>query len=200
MFFYNRRGIHYELKNIKQTLINSGFPNHIVDAEMKHFINKTEQHNIDNTLNHKQSINLYYKNQFHSNYKIDEHILKNLIQKNVLPTDPTKKIRLIYYNKFKTFILIVSNNSSPSTELLDKTKVIYMFKCPMGDCVSYKNNTYFGLTTTTLSRRLTTHLNHSSSIVLHLKTHSVLKSKFQKILVENTTIIAHEINKLRLQI
>ena len=48
-----------ELNNIKQTLINNGFPNYIV--EIKHFINKTEQHNIDNILNHKQSINLYKK-------------------------------------------------------------------------------------------------------------------------------------------
>ena len=33
---------------------------------------------------------------------MDEHILKNLIQNNVLPTDPTKTVRLIiYYNKFK---------------------------------------------------------------------------------------------------
>ena len=44
------------------------------------------------------------------------------------------------------------------------------------------------------------HLNDSSSIALHLKTHSIPKCKFQKILVENTTIKAHEINKLRLQI
>ena len=44
------------------------------------------------------------------------------------------------------------------------------------------------------------HLNDSSSIALHLKTHSIPKSKFRKILVENTTIIALEINKLRLQI
>ena len=92
----------YQLKNIKQTLINNGFPNYIVDTEIKQFINKPEQHNIDNILNHKRSINLYYKKQFHSNDKIDEHILKTLIQKNVLPTDPTKKVRLIIdYNKFK---------------------------------------------------------------------------------------------------
>ena len=32
------------------------------------------------------------------------------------------------------------------------------------------------------------------------KTHSIPKSKFRKILVENTTTIAHEINKLPLQI
>ena len=59
---------------------------------------------------------------------------------------------------------------------------------------------YVGLTTTTLSRRLKMHLNDSSSIALDLKTHSIPKSKFQKILAENTTIIAYEINELRLQI
>ena len=37
-------------------------------------------------------------------------------------------------------------------------------------------------------------------MALHLKTHSIPKYKFQKILVENTTIIAHEIDKLQLQI
>ena len=44
------------------------------------------------------------------------------------------------------------------------------------------------------------HLSDSSSIALHLKIHSIPKSKFRKILVENTTIIVHEINKLRLRI
>ena len=42
--------------------------------------------------------------------------------------------------------------------------------------------------------------NVSISIALHLKTHSIPESKFRKILVKNTTIIANEINKLRLQI
>ena len=70
-----------ELKNIKQTFINNAFPNNIIDAKIKHFINKTEQYNIDDTLNYKQSINLHYKKQVHINDKIDEHILKNVIQK-----------------------------------------------------------------------------------------------------------------------
>ena len=43
-------------------------------------------------------------------------------------------------------------------------------------------------------------LNDSSSIVVHLKSHSFPKSKFRKILVENITAIAHEINKPPLQI
>ena len=70
-----------------------------------------------------------------------------------------------------------------------------MFKYPLGDCVSSENNTYVGLSTKTLSRPLTMHLNDSSSIALHLKTHSIPKSKFRKILVENTTIIALQIQE-----
>ena len=112
-----------------------------------------------------------------------------------------KKVRLIlHYNKFKTSNVIISNNTSPSTELLARTNVVYMFKCPLWDRVPKENNAYDGLTTTTLSRRLTMHLNDSSSIALHLKTDSIPKSEFRKFIVENTTIIAHEINKLRLQI
>ena len=115
-----------ELKNIKQTLINNGFPNYIVDTEFKQLINKLE-HSIDNILNHKQSINLYYKKHFHSNYMIDEHIFKKKLSKNVHPNDPTKKIRfVIYYNKFKTSNLIKSNNTSPSTKLIER-KALYIF-------------------------------------------------------------------------
>ena len=41
----------------------------------------------------------------------------------------------------------------------------------------------------------TMHLNDSSSIAIHLKTHSTPKSKFR-----NNTIISYEINKRRLRI
>ena len=54
------------------------------------------------------------------------------------PTIP-KKVRLrIYYNKFKTSNLIISNNTFPSTKLLDRINVVYMFKCPLGDCLQRK--------------------------------------------------------------
>ena len=33
----------------------------------------------------------------HYNYKSDEKILKTLIHKNILPTDPNKKIKLVIY-------------------------------------------------------------------------------------------------------
>ena len=102
--------------------------------------------------------------------------------------------------KFETSKLILSNNVSPSTGLLDGTNVVYLFKCPLGDCVSKENSAYVDFTYTTLSRKLKIHLNDSNSIAFHLMNHSIPRSKFRKILVENTTIIEHEIDKLWLQI
>ena len=66
-------------------------------------------------------------------------------------------------------------------------------------CV-YKLSAYVGFTTTALSTRLTMHLNDSSSMAFHLKNLSIPKPKFWKILVENTTLIAHEIDKFQIQI
>ena len=88
------------LKIFKKNLINNGFPNYIVDTEIKHFINKTEEHNIDNIVNHKQPINLYYKNNFKVIIRWTYH--KKPYPKNVPPTDPIKKIRFIIYYNFKT--------------------------------------------------------------------------------------------------
>ena len=60
--------------------------------------------------------------------------------------------------------MVIRNNSSPSIGVLQKTNVIYKFKCPLGDCISDNNNNnniYVGLTSTTLS--------DTSSIAQHLK-------------------------------
>ena len=87
--------------------------------------------------------------------------------------------------------MIISNNSSlPLNFLIGRTS--YICSNVPWETVSPKK--------IILSRRLTMHCNDSSSIALHLKTHSIPKSKFRKILVVNTTIITPEINKLRLQI
>ena len=161
-----------EVENIKQALINNGFPNYIVDEQVKRMIKNVNQQNKHCTTPPSQQtyIKLFYRNQMHNNYKSDEKILKTLIHKNILPTDPNKKIKLIiYHNKFKTSNLVIRNNSSPSIGVLQKTSIICHFKCPLGDCISDNSNIYVGLTTTTLSRRLTMHLSDTSSIAQHLK-------------------------------
>ena len=116
-----------EVKNIKQALIDNGFPNYIVDEQIKRMIKNVNQQNKQCTTPPSQQtyIKLFYRNQMHYNYKSDEKIMKTLIHKNILPTDPNKKIKLImYYNKFKTSNLVIRNNSSPSIGVLQKTNVI----------------------------------------------------------------------------
>ena len=61
----------------------------------------------------------------HYNYKLDKTTLKTLIKRNILPTGPNKKIKLIvYYNKFKTSTLVINNNSSLSIGVLQKTNIV----------------------------------------------------------------------------
>ena len=50
------------------------------------------------------------------------------------------------------------NNEAPAQPLLQQTNLIYEYKCTQGDCEHLPNASYVGLTTTTLSRRLTMHL------------------------------------------
>ena len=76
-----------------------------------------------------------------------------------------------------------------------KNNVIYKFKCPLGDCISDNNNNiYVGLTSTTLSRRLTMHLSDTSSIAQRLKKHSCPTTQQRKILTDNTAILEHQNN------
>ena len=65
--FYN------ELKNIKQTLINNGFSNHL-DEQIKLMNNNKNKINHKNyvTQNNYNHINLFYSNQMHPNFRLDE--------------------------------------------------------------------------------------------------------------------------------
>ena len=64
------------------------------------------------------------------------------------------------------------------------TNVIYQFKWPLGDCISENNNIYLGLTSTTLSRRLTMHLSDTSSIAQHLKNIHAQQQDYRKFLLK----------------
>ena len=85
------------------------------------------------------------------------------------------------YDKFKTSNLVIKNNSSPSIGVLQKNKVIYHFQYPLEDCIS-ENNMYVGLTSTTLSRRLTMYLYDTRSIAQHLKNIHAQQQNYGKFL------------------
>ena len=73
-----------EVENIKQALIDNGFPNYIVDEQIKRMIKHVNQQNKQCTTPSSQQtyIKHFYRNQMHYNYKSDEKIMKTLIQKH----------------------------------------------------------------------------------------------------------------------
>ena len=77
--------------------------------------NVNQQNKHCTTLPSQQTyIKRFYRNQMLYNYKSDEKILKTLIHRNILPTVPNKKIKLIiYYNKFKTFNSVIKKIPQP---------------------------------------------------------------------------------------
>ena len=119
-----------------------------------------------------------------------------MIQRNILPTNPNKKIKLnVYYNRFKTSNLVI-NTDSPASSIwvLQKTKFIYQFKCPLGDYISENNNIYVRLTSSAVLRWLTTCLSDTSSINQHLKKKKEKKQRFC------STTLEQQNNKQKLQI
>ena len=86
----------------------------------------------------------------------------------------------------QTSHLLLRNNTAPEAEKTQKSHVVYRFTC---NRVNFEvlPSTYIGMTTTTLSRRLTFHLSNGA-----IKQHLLSEHSFtitRKLLVENTDII-----------
>ena len=135
---------------------------------------------------HSNIIHLYYKNHMSSAYKVDERAIRDIILNNVTCTNPADKLRMtIYYQNRKTSQLLI-RNSPECRDPLKRTNVIYQFACPHEDCRLRPVN-YIGVTSTSLSRRLTMHLREGAPHD-HMTQHHNAKLT-RKHLVDNTCII-----------
>ena len=91
-----------------------------------------------------------------------------IVNDNVKTTDENDQLSLmIYYKNTKTRNLIMKNNKvmqnkrQRTDEWLTVTNVVYKFSCPDEDC-QLRKCSYIGATTTTMSRRITMHLNEGA--------------------------------------
>ena len=109
-----------------------------------------------------------------------------------------KMVVRVYYKNTKSFSLVTKNNLTPAPSSLQKTNVVYEFSCPEEDCKLLNNVKYIGMTTTTLSRRLTCHLSSGSPKDHMLEKHGTRITR--EILVKNTKIIKQYPDKIRLKI
>ena len=143
---------------------------------------------------------VYFKNQFSRAYKTDERILQDMISNNVKCVKERDKLKLIiYYKSATTKALLMRNNQAPPSPALQQTNLIYEYKCTKDECEHLPEVSYVGLTTTTLSRRITMHLG-SGAPKSHTEAshrHSLLS---REMMVQNTKIIRKENDIRRLPI
>ena len=98
-------------------------------------------------------------------YKQSERAIKDAITSNVRVKDPSDHLQVvIYYKASKTRNLIMRNNLTPKVRDLAKTHLIYDFQCEEGECTHLPNKQtrYSGLTTCTLLRRLSFHVQNGA--------------------------------------
>ena len=79
------------------------------------------------------------------------------------------------------------NNLTRDNSLLKSTNVVYEYKCKIGDCAHRRNSSYIGHTTTSLSRRMTMHLQSGGPMTHTLSDHGRRLQRSE--LVTNTTIL-----------
>ena len=139
---------------------------------------------------------VFYRSQFSASYKTDERIIKTIVANNTSCIDPSDNLKLIvYYKSAKIPAIVTKNNQSPPAPLLQQSDLVYEYTCKRDGCERLQNS-YIGVTTTTLSRRLTMHLQQGSIKIHHNSVHR--QPPTREDLVANTRVLCRENNVPRL--
>ena len=149
-----------------------------------------------NTQNDCTTHEAFYCNQFSASYKTDERIIKSIVTNNTSCIDSSDKLKLIiYYKSAKIPAIVTKNDQSPPVATLQQSDLVYEYTCNRDGCERLPCS-YIGVTTTTLSRRLTMHLQHGAIKLHHHQVHQQPPTRGD--LVANTRIICRETNFTRL--
>ena len=179
--------MHVELEHVKQLMVDNGFKYAMVQECIRKTLESwyTKQTNADQ----QNAIKLYYKAQMSTAYKVEEKVIKRIINNNVKPRDPEKKIQLnVYYKSKRTSNLLIKNNTASSLSMLQRSNVVYKIECKHRDGTPCSS--YIGRTQTKLSRRLTCHLSNGAPKEHYFKQHK--KTISRNDLVKGASILAHE--------
>ena len=192
--------MHSEFTRVRQILVNNGYSNSEIDAEIETQLKRyTDRHDAACDGTQKENhLTLYYRNFMNTSYKVDETVIKHIIKKNVKCVQEDQKLNLVvFYQSKKTRNFIMKNNMSYKREKLKCTNVVYQFICPHEDC-RLRKETYIGVTTTSLSRRLTMHLRDGAPKEHMQQQHNTTLTRQH--LTENTTIITSCTDKRKLAV
>ena len=180
-----------ECNKLKHLLINNAYSNSLFDCILKKYVLQKQSQPQETP---DQTHELFYHNQMTSSYKIDEKVLKNIIKQNIKCTNENESIKLnIYYKNRKVSNLVMKN--IPNTTKLQRTNILYKYECNVGDC---EPQAYIGYTRTTLSRRITMHLQSGAPLKHSQDFHNSTLNREQ--IVSNKSIIRQENDFNRLEI
>ena len=142
---------------------------------------------------------IYFRSQYHKNYKIDESALKQILKRHVFQIS-IKLDLIIYYKSKKVSDLLIKNNiSACNVPKNEKSHVVYKFTCNLGECSSLQNeNSYIGLTTMTVKKRMSAH-RYQGSIFKHCRNKHGVSPNIDNLL-ESSEILYHEGDQFQLHV
>ena len=185
--------INSEIDRIKQLLTNNNFPMNLIEDTIKKFLDSkinNQQRQQDETCN---SIKLFYQSQMTSNYKMEEQQIKEIIGKNIKPSNPAEDIKLHIFYRNKKLRNLVMRNRYHKTE--EYHHVVYQYTCTLGECNS--SQSYIGYTESTLTERIRNHGQHGS-IIRHLREHHSIQRQKTTELLKNVKVIGRASTKQEL--
>ena len=184
---------HEEIDHASQTLVNNGYSNEIIQKVTRKVIEKWYRQEENAPRERDNTIRLYYRSYMHKNYKKDEATLKNIIRAHVAPTEEDSKVDLvIYYKNKRTSQLLMKNSPSSGQDLLKKRGVVYQLMCPASGCPQ----SYIGMTTLRLSKRLSVHLQEGAVFQHFNSEHGALRRQH---LLQNVKVLDGDTNQRRLR-
>ena len=190
----NWSDFHTEVQCIKQRLVNNNYSNKMIDTQISKFLEQKLK--LTEQKEKKNPILVFYESQTHSNYKIEERTIQSIVHNNIKCLKDDDELRItFYYKNNKTSNLVMKNNLGPPVRQLEKTNVIYKFKCPMSHGQATE---YIGFSQSTLSQRLTFH-RQNGSIRDHFEMYHNQKPTREQ-LTDNTEVIARAKDRHRLAI
>ena len=184
--------VNTEINRFSQVLVNNGFPNQRIQ---KIVADHLQRWYTGQRIPEEDSIKIYYKAAMSSAYRVEERVMKEIIKKGVKPVEENKRIDfIIYYKNRRTLDLVMRNNPLRDVSPMTMSNVVYLYRCPYGEC----GLRYIGKTTTRLTRRLTCHLQAGAPRNHHLEAHNSRLTRTE--LEEGTSILEIAGDRRRLAI
>merc|ERR1712121_271651 len=107
------KSVHAEIKRSTDVLLTNGYSKNEIEKQTNRILD-----------------NWYNKSHFSTKYTEDERIMKQIVKKNVTPTDPNKKLLFtIYYKNKKTCDFLLRNSPKIEKKEIQKSNVIYRYIC-----------------------------------------------------------------------